>query len=117
VKSEKNQYEIDFGIFWLRYPRKENKANALKWFKSHKPNNELLEKIMIGLDNQLADKNSCLNRKDKKYIPLATSWLNGEMWEDIIEHKETSEEKSKRLWREIEEEERQKNLQNSQNVI
>lgn len=80
----KKENEINFELFWERYPKKVSKANALKWWNKNKPNEELFEKIMSGLEKQLSTSGSCLLR-DKQYIPYPSSWLNGRMWEDEIE--------------------------------
>ncbi len=83
-EEKKNQCEIDFEVFWLRYPRKEGKKRTQDWFKSKKYKPKMFDEILLGLDNQLENPTSCL-RKDKQYIPLATTWLNGERWKDELD--------------------------------
>lgn len=83
--------EVPFGVsvnelfnrFWSAYPKKQAKGNAEKWFKKHKPSEELVDK-MIRVVNKW--KNSENWTKDNgKYIPLPTTWLNGKRWEDEMQ--------------------------------
>lgn len=105
-ENKKDDNAINFEIFWQRYPRKIGKANAQKWWNKHKPNEKMFNAIMIGLENQLENKSSCLTR-DKQYIPYPSSWLNGMRWEDeltIDPKKETTEEMVIRLSKKLREE-------------
>jgi hypothetical protein len=67
-----------FDDFWQLWPRRDHKLKAITaWAKAIKkiPESELLEsvrKYVSGPDLP----------KDKQYIPLAASWLNGERWND-----------------------------------
>ena len=76
--------EIKFEQFWNLYPKKEKKKDTLKWFKSHKPNQELFDKILDGLEKQKKSR----QWSNKQYIPLPSSWLNGERWEDELTKEE-----------------------------
>ncbi len=68
-----------FDIFWDKYPRKESKPKALNWFKKNKVTPEILEEIMSELEYQRAEKD--WNHIQKKYIPMALTWLNRRDWE------------------------------------
>ena len=76
--------DIKFEQFWNLYPKKEKKKDTLKWFKSHKPNQELFDKILDGLEKQKKSR----QWSNKQYIPLPSSWLNGERWEDELTKEE-----------------------------
>ena len=72
------QESIDhFEDFWSAYPRKIGKGNARRAFaKAMK--NATIEEISSGLNRQLA----ALSSKEQQYIPHASTWLNGERWND-----------------------------------
>ncbi|MFA6667820.1 MAG: phage replisome organizer N-terminal domain-containing protein [Bacilli bacterium] len=90
--SETKKNSIDtlkenlFEIFWKEYPRKESKKNALKvYLKYLKTNsedkaNDTSKTILDGLHKSLLEWKS--KNTEIKYIPLATTWLNGERWKD-----------------------------------
>jgi hypothetical protein len=66
-----------FEDFWSAYPRKIGKGNARRAFaKAMK--NATIEEISSGLNRQLA----ALSSKEQQYIPHASTWLNGERWND-----------------------------------
>lgn len=79
----KREFEDKFEIFWNEYPRHDNKQKTIKWFEKNNPSNELLE-IMLEKIRLLKQTNQW---KNKQYIPMPTTWLNGKRWEDeaIIE--------------------------------
>jgi hypothetical protein len=70
-----------FNGFWLAYPRKEGKASALKAWRRIRPNMDQADRILTAV--MLQTKNNWHGR-EKQYIPLPASWLNGERWEDEI---------------------------------
>ena len=72
--------DIQFEQFWNLYPKKEKKKETRKWFEKHKPNQELFNKILVNLEKQKKSKQWA----NKQFIPLPSSWLNGERWEDEI---------------------------------
>jgi len=71
-----------FSIFWESYPRKQDKGHAEKAWKKINPDKELSEKICAAICEQNRTK---WNQTEKKFIPLASTWLNGQRWEDEIE--------------------------------
>ena len=95
----KEIYKERFLKFYELYPKKVKKKDTEKWFLKNKPDEELFNKIMEGLEKHLKSK----QWKDKQYIPYPTTWLNGERWNDEVEIEETEEERIKRLEKEIEE--------------
>ena len=86
------ELENNFKIFWNEYPRHEGKKPAFKVFKKIKP--DLFDKLMTGLRNQ----KQAGKFNDAKYIPLPTSWLNQERWNDEIEYKNKPQEQPKQHW-------------------
>jgi len=85
IKNEKNdkEYIRSFDTFWEVYPRKVAKANARKAWDKLKPDDELLDKILIALEKQ--KKSKAWTRDGGQYIPHPATWLNGHRWEDEIE--------------------------------
>lgn len=69
-----------FDEFWEAYPRKQGKGNARKWFETHKPNEELVRKMIKTIN--LYAKSIEWTKEKGKFIPHPTTWLNGERWED-----------------------------------
>jgi len=73
----KNSYEQDFETFWLNYPKKKNKGDAIKAWKKEKP---ILDNVLYALSWQ---KESMDWIKDGgKYIPYPASYINSKKWED-----------------------------------
>ena len=80
--GQKNKiYEERFEIFYKEYPRKVKKKETLNWFIKNKPSEELFNNIM----EKLKKYKNLWEKKEKKYIPHPTSWLNQERWEDEID--------------------------------
>jgi len=69
-----------FNAFWSQYPKKKDRKKSLEIWKLKKLYNGKCEAVMNGLDRALASYDW---RKDGgKFIPLPTTWLNGERWDD-----------------------------------
>ena len=67
----------DFEKFWSAYPKKKDKANAVKAFKKVKvPVSVLLDAI------EKQKKSEDWKKEGGKFIPYPTTWLNGKRWED-----------------------------------
>ena len=69
-----------FKRFWDLYPRKTNKKKAKDIFFK-KCNDEIILQKMI---SAIVEQNKTEQWQNIKYIPHATTWLNGERWEDEI---------------------------------
>lgn len=87
--SQKNKTEREgqkakeewFSEFWQAYPKKRNKARAKQAFFRIKNIEKVFPVMMQALGRQ---KVSADWQKDGgQYIPLPTTWLNGERWEDV----------------------------------
>jgi hypothetical protein len=78
-----NIYAQNFDLFYQNYPKKVAKQAALKSWQKLKPDDDLMAKIMRGLERW---KQSTDWLKDNgQYIPYPASWLNGRRWEDEID--------------------------------
>ena len=80
AKADKARAEALFDRFWAAYPRKENKKNACRAFLRLRPNEALLNRMLSALWQQRASPQWL--EAGGKYIPQASTWLNGERWED-----------------------------------
>lgn len=68
--------------FWLRYPRKEGKQQALQELVRLKPDSALRCRILAGLER--ARGSPQWRRDGGQYIPHAKTWLHNRRWEDEI---------------------------------
>lgn len=71
-----------FNKFWSEYPRKVGKEKCLRWFKTHKVDDELLEKMLNAIKKQKKSDQWYCN--DGKYIPHPFTWLNRGGWDDEV---------------------------------
>ena len=78
AKEEKN--ESIFESFWKEYPRKIGKEKCRNWFKSHKPKEDLVQKMIEAVEQQKKSK----QWSDPQYIPHPYTWLNQGRWEDEL---------------------------------
>ena len=69
----KSKKESDFETFWSDYPRKQNKKKSQSAFFNLSASNR---------KKAMADIKTRFLQTDPKYIPLPTTYLNGERWED-----------------------------------
>ena len=78
--SNKDIY-TSFEQFWEAYPRKVGKKTAkISWGKI-KPDDGLLEKILIAVEKQKKSK----QWQQTQFIPNPSTWLNQERWKDEVE--------------------------------
>ena len=75
-----DQKEMWFESFWEIYPKHQDKKKAKQKFLKLCTNEKEYKAIMDGLRNVLP----VWAKKDTKYIPMPTTWLNGERWNDEI---------------------------------
>ena len=77
---DKDKVKDRFNIFWQNYPKKKSKGQAeAKWGKI-KPNEELFNTIMTGLED--AKLSEDWKKDNGQYIPHPSTWLNAKGWED-----------------------------------
>src|SRR5262249_32966501 len=68
-----------FAEFWTSFPKKHNKAAALKAWRKLKPTPEVQAAIREALQHQLGS-----DQWKRGVIPHASTWLNGRRWEDEV---------------------------------
>jgi hypothetical protein len=71
-----------FAAFWLPYPRKKAKQEALKAWCKLAPDRALQDKIAGALRVQAASEE--WRRDGGRYVPHPASWLNGRRWDDEL---------------------------------
>ena len=76
-----NQKEMWFESFWEIYPKHQDKKKAKQKFLKLCKDEKKYQEIMQGLRNVLP----VWAKKDTKYIPMPTTWLNGERWNDEVD--------------------------------
>lgn len=69
-----------FDLFWQQYPKKRSKGQAEKAWAKLRPNDELFESIMAGLERAKASYE--WQKEGGQYIPYPATWLNAKGWED-----------------------------------
>jgi hypothetical protein len=85
TRPEPEPMKNKFDEFWELYPRRDNKAKALLAYKKAiKSTSE--EKILTAVKKFASNP----NRPETKFIPMATTWLNGERWNDPQDIREGS---------------------------
>lgn len=75
-------YLLSFEKFYLVYPRKKGKQDAIKWFKKHKPTAEFVSMLIEDVNKRTQTE---WNGKEPQFLPYPASYLNGKRWEDEIE--------------------------------
>lgn len=86
ICSKKCSIEELFGAFWSSYPNKIGKQKCLNWFKTHKPNEALVQKMIDTIGKFKKSK----KWSDPQYIPYPYTWLNRGGWEDELEPEKES---------------------------
>ena len=76
-----DQKEMWFESFWEIYPKHQDKKKAKQKFLKLCIDEKKYQEIMQGLRNVLP----VWAKKDTKYIPMPTTWLNGERWNDEVD--------------------------------
>ncbi|MGY2362738.1 hypothetical protein ACW9IO_09325 [Pseudomonas azotoformans] len=71
-----------FEVFWKLYPNKKAKANARKAWMKLKPSAELHQTLMSALGTHRVSRD--WTKDDGQYVPMASTWLNGERWTDVL---------------------------------
>jgi hypothetical protein len=82
--ENKNGYPDDFEEWWIVFPKKVAKGDALSAWESLKKKGVLpsAEKLIEITRGQLAGPPDTGLNKDQKYIPHPASWIRGRRWED-----------------------------------
>ena len=82
VKLSKDKCSFSFNTFWKEYPKKVSKQQAQKVFWRIDPDDELLDKMLNAI--QMFKKTEGWQKEGGKYIPMPSTWLSQERWEDEI---------------------------------
>ena len=80
--SNEESKSIPFEEFWNIYPRKTNKQKAAHAWNKLKPSQDLLNTIHENISERLQCGEWSIDRKD--FIPHASTFLNGQRWDDEI---------------------------------
>ena len=80
-EDTKTLYSKDFTTFWSDYPRKVGKFASAKAFQK-----------AIKIESAIKIQTACINyariceinKTEDKFIPHATTWLNGRRWEEFL---------------------------------
>lgn len=83
VKCFKNEL---FNQFWDAYPRKIGKQKCINWWKAHKPDEELTNKMISTIEEY---KKREWDGREIQYIPHPYTWLNRGGWDDEIAEDKT----------------------------
>lgn len=71
-----------FEVFWKLYPNKKSKKDARKAWDKLKPEADLRLTLMTALGNHRLSRD--WTKDDGQYVPMASTWLNGERWTDVL---------------------------------
>jgi hypothetical protein len=72
--------QAQFEQFWNEYPKKRSKGDGEKAWLQIKPNKDLFNKIMAGLNKAKLSQEWA--KDDGQFIPYPASWLRKKGWED-----------------------------------
>lgn len=67
-----------FGDFWLLYPRRVARKDALRAWAKLTPEEQMAAVVAM------VDWRRVWASKDREYLPHAATWLNGARWEDEL---------------------------------
>ena len=83
TQRRKKQSEVvneRFERFWSSYPRKQGKGNARKVFEKINPSEDLFARMLSAVER--ASQSHQWKKDGGQYIPLPSTWLNQERWDD-----------------------------------
>jgi len=91
--KEVNTHVQMFNEFWKVYPKRENKKKAQEIYIKLAPDKELHQKILRVVTAMA--KTEGWTKDKRKFVPLPTTWLNGERWNDEIPNRPKESELNK----------------------
>lgn len=71
-----------FEVFWKLYPNKKSKKDARKAWEKLKPDAGLRHTLMTALGSHRVSRD--WTKDDGQFVPMASTWLNGERWTDVL---------------------------------
>lgn len=72
-----------FEQFWKLYPKKRSRKQALNAWKKLNPAADLQAVMIAALAKHCVSRD--WTKDGGQYIPLASTWLNGERWHDVVQ--------------------------------
>lgn len=81
--NEKELWEQEFDELWQLYPRKESKADGLKFYLKARKKGVTKEQILAGI--QLYKQKIEREHTERQFIIKGGNWFKGERWDDEIE--------------------------------
>lgn len=72
-----------FDLFWAAYPKKKAKEEARKAWNKRRPDNLLLDAMLIALAEQI--ESADWQKEKGRYIPHPATWINGARWTDSVD--------------------------------
>lgn len=79
-KPPAEKADDDFSVFWMAYPKKQDKQKAMMAWKKLNPDAETQRKMILAIQAQRASPQ--WQKDDGQFIPMPSTWLNGRRWED-----------------------------------
>lgn len=80
-KGAKSVFTDGFDEFWAVYPKKDAKQTAVKAWLKLKPDDDLKQAIIAGVQRDIDGR---WKGAERRYIPNPTTYLNQRRWEDEI---------------------------------
>jgi uncharacterized protein YdaU (DUF1376 family) len=78
-----------FDTFWQEYPNKRDKQKALNAFKKLNPDDDLLAKMISGVQREIEWRKQCTGTD--RFVPewkYGQGWISGRRWEDELSNPE-----------------------------
>lgn len=69
-----------FERFWRAYPKRQAKAEAVRWWQRAKPDPDTVAAMLDGIARQL--QSASWQSEGGRFIPMPSTWLNQRRWED-----------------------------------
>lgn len=86
--NEKELWEQEFDELWQLYPRKESKADGLKFYLKARKKGVTKEQILVGI--QRYKQKIEREHTERQFIIKGGNWFKGERWDDEIEIEEAT---------------------------
>lgn len=79
----KNDAPEGFDQFWKLYPNKKGRKEAIKAWSRLRPDDRLRHTLITALGKHRLSRD--WTKDGGQFIPMASTWLNGERWEDDLQ--------------------------------
>jgi hypothetical protein len=81
-REDKSKNDVRFDAWWLTYPKKVGKGEALRIWKRINPSDELCEAMVTAVHQ--ATTTDQWRRENGRFIPNPATWLNQGRWSDEL---------------------------------